>query len=157
MLVIERVLEILIREFLELIEHMIEPLVADRVQPHWGRGHWREADFIETHLFGEVVKNCLHIDDLSCERDSRSDWPRAVDLDQLLDLWRDHVIAAFAVLEDAELIVRFFWSVDADRHSDVILRQEIYYLRVEHCRVRGHAEVDVFAHLRGFLSRVFDR
>src|SRR6185295_15760343 len=157
MLILERVFEIFFREFLELIEHVIESLVADRVEAHRRRGDRREADFIETHLFCEMMKDCFDIYDLSSEGDPRSDWPRAVDLDQLLDLWRDHIIASFAILKDAKLVVRFLWSIDADCYADVILRQEIDYLRVEHRCVRGHAAVDVLAQLRGFLPSVFER
>ena len=49
---------------------------------------------------------------------------------QLLDLRRDDVVAAGAVVEDAELVLHFARAVDRDRDADVVLGEELDDLRL---------------------------
>ena len=52
------------------------------------------------------------------QRDARADRAAAVPPQQLLDLRRDDVVAARAVVEDAELVLHLLRPVDRDRHAD---------------------------------------
>ena len=73
-----------------------------------------------------------------------------------LDARRDDVVAAGAVVEDAELVLHFLGAVDRDRHPDLVLDQELDHVRLEQGGVGGQAEVDVLAERGGALLRVGD-
>ena len=63
------------------------------------------------------------------KRHARADRPAAMPLQQLLDLRRDDVVAAGAVVEDAELVLHLARAVDRDRDADVVLGEELDDLR----------------------------
>src|SRR5215470_2270692 len=100
--VFQSVFLVFIRQLRELIQDMIQSAAADRVESHWRGRYRREPDLVKAHLFGQVPENLLDLDNLGRQRDPRPDGPRPVNLDQLLDLWSDHVIAASAIVKDAE-------------------------------------------------------
>src|SRR6266446_3270716 len=117
----KRVFEILAGKLRELIEHVIEAPVADCVESHGRRRHRGEPNLVKSHLVREMPKYLFHVDHLSGKGHPRPDGTRAMNLDQLLDLRSDHVIASLPVVKDSEAIVRFFRAVDADSHPDIVL------------------------------------
>ena len=70
-------------------------------------------------------------------------------LQQLLDFRRDHVVAAGAVMEDAELVLHLARAVNRDRDADVVLDQELDDVRAQERGVGRQAEVDRFPELGG--------
>src|SRR5580765_4190470 len=78
-------------------------------------------------------------------------------LEQLLNLRRDDVVAAGAVVEDAELVLYLARSVDRDRDADLVLGEELDDLRLEQRAVGREAEVHGLAHLGAAPARVGDR
>ena len=95
----------------------------------------------------QVLIDPAHVERLPRQRDARADRPRAVPRQQRLDLRRGNRVAAGAVVEHAELVLQLLWPVDRDRHADAFLGKELDHVRPEQRRVRGEAEVDVFARL----------
>src|SRR5215475_12675542 len=79
-----------------------------------------------------------------------------MNLDQLFDLWRDNIVASFAIVKDPKLVVGFFRSVDANCYSNVILGKKADYLRCQHRRIGSHAEVNIFADIGRFVASVLD-
>ncbi len=76
---------------------------------------------------------------------------------QLLDLRSDDVVAAGAVVEDAELVLDFLRTVDRNRDTDAFFSEELDDLGPEQRRVGGQAEVDVLADLGRPLTCVGNR
>ena len=77
-------------------------------------------------------------------------------LEQRLDLRRDDVVAARAVVEDAELVLQFLRTVDRDRDPDALFREELDDLGPQQRRVGRQAEVHGLAELGAALSGVGD-
>ena len=85
-LVLERRLEVIGGKRAELLEQVIEAAVGNGVVAA-GRGrHRREADLPEAEFVGEVLIDPADVKCLPRERDSRADGPRAMALQQRLDL-----------------------------------------------------------------------
>ena len=125
-------------------------------RPGDGR-HRREADLPEADLLGEVPVDPLDVERSRRQRDARADRPAAMPLEQLLDLRRDDVVAAGAVVEHAELVLHLARTVDRDRDADLVLGEELDDLRLEQRGVGREAEVDRLAQLGAALARVGDR
>src|SRR5215204_850431 len=113
-----------------------------------GRGrHRRETDLPEADLLGEVAVDALDVERPAGQRDARAYWTRAVPLQQLLDLRLDDVVAAGAVVEDAELVLDLFRPVDRDRDADALLGEKFDHLGLQQRAIGGDAEVDFLADL----------
>ena len=121
------------------------------------RGHWREADLPEPDLLGEVAEDPLDVHLARGERDPRANRAAAVPLQQLLDLRRHDVVAARAVVEDAELVLHFLRPVDRNRDAHLILGEELDDVGLEQRAVGGQAEIDLLAELGAALPGVGDR
>ena len=121
------------------------------------RRHRREPDFPEPDLLGEVLIDALDVHLSRRQRHARANRAAAVALQQLLDFRRDDVVAAGAVVEDAELVLHFLGAVDRNRDADAVLGQELDDLRLEQRAVGRQAEVDLLAQLVAPLPRVGNR
>ena len=121
--VVDRVFEELVGEIPELAEHVVVAVLGDGVAAAGRRRHRREADLPEPDLLGEMAIDPLDVERSGGQRDARADRPAAVPLEQLLDLRRDDVVAAGAVVEDAELVLHLARAVDRDRDADLVRRR----------------------------------
>src|SRR5207247_2897088 len=145
------------RERAELIEHAIEAALANRVLRVRRRGHGREADFPEPEILGEVAVNSCDIQRVGRQGDAGANGAAPMPPQQLLDLWRNDIVAAGAAAEDAELVLQVAGAIDRDRDADAILGEKFDDLRPQQRRVRGETEIDFLAQLRRTLPRVTDR
>ena len=75
---------------------------------------------------------------------------------QFLDLRRDDVVAAGAVVEDPEFVLHFARTINRNRHADLVLGEELDNFRLQQRRVRRQAEIDLFAELGRAPARVGD-
>ena len=91
------------------------------------------------------------------KRHPGGDWLGAMPFQQLLDFRRDHVVAAGAVMEDAELVLHLFRAVNRDRDADVVLDEELDDVRAQQRGVGRQAEVNRFPELGGASAPVRDR
>ena len=155
--VVDRELEELLRQLLELAQHAVEPGVFDRVAPAVGGCDGSEADLPESDLVAQVVKNARHVQRLPGERHPGPDRAGAVALQQAPDLRHRVVVAAHPVLEDAELVLHLLGPVDADGHADPVLGQPVDHLVAQQRAVGGQREIDVLPQLPGALARVGHR
>ncbi len=153
----QRGVAILLGEPPELRQQVVEPAVADRVVALRRRRHRRESDFPETHLVGEVTIDAGDVQRLPRQRHARADRPRPMARQQRLDLRRHDVVAAGAVLEDAEAILQLLRPVDRNGDADAVLGQELDDIRPQQRGVRGQAEVDLLADFGGPPPRVGNR
>ena len=96
----------------------------------------------------------LHVHGTGRQRHAGADRAAAVPLQQLFDLRRDNVVAAGSVVEDPELVLHLFRTVDGNGDADLVLGQEFDDLRLQQRRVRREAEVHLLADLRGALPRI---
>src|SRR5215510_9194954 len=103
--VLQSIPQVFIRQLRELVQDMIQSTAADGIEPHRRGRYRRKANFVKTHLFSQVPENLLDIDNLGRQRHPGPDWTRPVNLDQLLDLWSDHVIGAPAIMKNAEAVI----------------------------------------------------
>src|SRR5262249_33027797 len=71
-------------------------------------------------------------------------------LDEFTNLRRNDVVTAASVSEHAQLIVHVFWTIDANRYADVVLRDEVDDRWREKRSIRCQAE----AHRARFNGRL---
>ena len=103
-----------------------------------------------------MTEDADHVGHARGQRDARRNGPRAMVFNQRPHPRLDDVVAAFAVGEDAQLIVHLLRAVHADRDADVVLREKLDDGGRQQRGVGGQAEVDVAALLFGLLIGVGD-
>src|SRR4051812_41238513 len=110
--VLQRERKEFVGEIAELLEHQVVAVVRDRMLAIGGGGDRREADLPEPDLVPQVIENAANIHAGRREGDARAYRARPVTREKLTDLRLDHVVAAGAVVEHAELVLHFTRAVD---------------------------------------------
>src|ERR1051326_1782156 len=143
----ECVLEKFVSERAELLQHAIETAVADGVAALGRRRYRREADFVESDVFGEMAEDAEDVESLRGQGNARADRTAAMLPQQLPNLRSDDVVAANAAFEDAELVLHLLGTVDRDGHAALIVEKPLDDLGPQQRGVGGKAEVHVLAQL----------
>src|SRR5712672_1290889 len=148
--------KVFLRQFAELREDVIHARHTDGIQAIGGRGYGSEAHFVETEMVFQVTVNLEHVHGLRSHSHARGDRPGVMASEEFAHFRLDNVVAAAAIGEDAERVIHFLGSVEANGYADFVGGQIIDDDGSEERGVGGKAEIDFDALERGLLAGVVD-
>src|SRR5882762_5515869 len=148
--------KIFLGKFAELRENIIHARYSDGGQAIRGRGYRSEADFVEAEIVLQVAINLEHVHSLRGHGYPGGDWPGVMTSEKFAHFRLDNVVAAAAIGEDAEGVIHFFGSIEANGYADFVGGQIIDDDGSEERGVGGKAEIDFDALERGLLAGVVD-
>src|SRR5262249_6644967 len=125
MSVLDRVLEELLPELAKLTEHPVEARITDRVLLLWRSRNRRKSYFPKAELLGEMTIDPRHVDRFRGQGHPSPDGTGAMFAQQLLDLRRDDVVTAGAIVKDTELVLQFFRAVHRDGDANLVLGEKL--------------------------------
>src|ERR1017187_727946 len=117
--VFERGLQKVCSQRAELLQHSVETRLLDRILRAWRGSNRREPNVPESNLFRQMFVDFTDVEGLRSEGDARANGTATMPLQQFLDFRSDDIVTAFAVAEDAELVLHLLRPIDryGDTHS----------------------------------------